>query len=81
VRADGDDTQTLREAVASYVASAKMLRLPPQEMLVELKVQLHEAAQHLPAHEYNALRSRVVSWAIDDYYNDHGGGRDGDGGQ
>jgi hypothetical protein len=61
--------EELRRAVRSFVARAKALGVPPQEVIVALKEQLRcRAMPHLSQHDYSALADHVVRWGIDEYY-------------
>jgi hypothetical protein len=64
-----DTHDALRRAVRSFVAHAKELGLPPQEVIVALKEILRcRAMPHLSQHDYTVLTEHVVRWGIDEYY-------------
>jgi hypothetical protein len=61
--------EELRRAVRCFVARAKALGIPPQEVIVALKELLRcRAMPHLTQHDYTALADHVVRWGIDEYY-------------
>jgi hypothetical protein len=61
--------EELRRAVRSFVARAKALGVPPQEVIIALKEELRcRAMPHLSQHDYAALAEHVVRWGIDEYY-------------
>jgi hypothetical protein len=59
----------LREAVTTFVANAKLVLTPPQDVIASLKAQVRRDAQpHMGAEEYRRLVDLVVGWGIEDYY-------------
>jgi hypothetical protein len=59
----------LRDAVATFVASAKLTLTPPQDVIASLKAQVNRDAQpHMGAEEFRGLVALVVGWGIEEYY-------------
>jgi hypothetical protein len=65
----GAPVAELHQAVATFVASAKLTLTPPQDVIASLKAQLHRDAQpHMGAEEFPRLVEFVVGWGIEEYY-------------
>jgi hypothetical protein len=59
----------LCEAIAVFVANAKLTLTPPQDVIASLKAQVQRDAQpHMGAEEFRRLIEFVVGRAIEEYY-------------
>jgi hypothetical protein len=59
----------LRRAVATFVADAKRAMMPPQDVILSLKMHVQREAQpHMGAEDFPRLVGTVVGWGIEEYY-------------
>lgn len=59
----------LRQAVATFVSTAKQTMTPPQDVIASLKAHVQREAQpHMSVEEYPRLVELVVGWGIEEYY-------------
>jgi hypothetical protein len=65
----GAPRMELRQAIATFVANAKLTLTPPQDVIASLKAQIQRDAQpYMSAEEFRRLVELVVGWGIEEYY-------------